>query len=415
LEKTTVLKKSSVIRIEHNISLLQQQVWNVLLTMSLDQLDRNTYHKFPIVSLLKYIPAATNRQHLEKAVLELVDHPLRFGVLPRDGRQTFERYPLLSGARFSSGVCYYQFPADLIPILDGPSDGSEIDLAIQKNYKGGSYGWFLYELCLDDRDQGKTGWLSLEDLRRYLGISTDRYPLFKDLNKRVIKPAIKDIKSRTNLDISAEFKREGRKVVAIQFLIEQSFAPKSVESSDFGGTNKQHIFQQVIDYITDHSDSFKQLGPLFQARLKREIFSNYISDRAQLTAMISDSKELADSFYKQQVDEEAREMAALKEEQEVGYSDEMNRALRSAEARLEITRTQENEPTRAMAIARKSAEYRDQAERSSELRDIEELAEAGRRSEQRQELLRLKEREEADSAIREARKRGIERLKHLLG
>ena len=395
--------------------MLQQQVWNVLLAISFEQREKNTYHKIPIVSLQKYISAATNRVHLEKAVMALTDHPLAFDILSKDEKNVSVKHSLLSRARFSAGVCYYQFSAELMSTLAESSKRTEIDLTVQKNYKGGRYGWFLYELCLDTKDQGKTGWLPLRDLRRYLGISPDQYPLFKDLNKRVIKPAIRDVNSQTHLNVAVEYKRKERRVVEVQFLIEQVRVAKKEGLTDSGEATKRLMFQQVIEFIAEHSDSFKQLGPLFQARLKREIFSNYISDRAQLTSIFTDSVELADSFYLQQMEEEARELAALKEEQASGHSEEMTRALRNAEARLERTRTRENEPIRAMAMARKSAEHRDLAERSSELRDIEELAEAGRKSEQRQELLELQEREEADAAIREARKRGIERLKHMLG
>jgi len=46
---------------------------------------------------------------------------------------------------------------------------------------------------------------------------SDAYQRFNNLRQRVIDPAVAELKTKSNLDVSYELKREGRKVVAIKF------------------------------------------------------------------------------------------------------------------------------------------------------------------------------------------------------
>ncbi|MCP4753667.1 MAG: RepB family plasmid replication initiator protein [Proteobacteria bacterium] len=414
MEIICVIKDSALIRIEHRISLLQQQVWNVLLAFAFDRFDQDIEYKIPVVTLLKYIPSVSNRMHLEKAVTGMVGCPLRFDVLQKAGKRADESFSLLSTARFKAGICYYRFPGNLKRRIDSPSVYSEIDLSIQKGYRGGSYGWFLYELCFDAKGNGKTGWISLSELRGFLGITPDRYPLFKDLNKRVIKQAIKDVNSRTDLTISAEFKRERRTVTGIQFDI-ASAPDQAASTAGSDHTLKKRIFQEVMDNLTMHSDSYNELSPINRARLKSEIFHNYISRREELSAMISDTTELADSFHQQQMADEPKRLATFLEGRKQPTKKEMTRALEEAEGRIEREKEKKRQNIQDIAEARRRTERWQEAERVQRQRDIEAIAEAGRDAEQRLEMEKLREKEEIDDSIRKARRKGIERLKHLLG
>ncbi|TBT33550.1 RepB family plasmid replication initiator protein, partial [Vibrio parahaemolyticus] len=54
-----------------------------------------------------------------------------------------------------------------------------------------------------------------------LGIS-DKYPLFKDLNKRVIKPSIEELNQRSDLIIRYETIKKGRTVTGLSFSFKQN-------------------------------------------------------------------------------------------------------------------------------------------------------------------------------------------------
>lgn len=54
-------------------------------------------------------------------------------------------------------------------------------------------------------------------LREYLDLG-DKYPLFKDFNKWVLKPALKELNDSTNMKIWVETKKRGRTITGLRFM-----------------------------------------------------------------------------------------------------------------------------------------------------------------------------------------------------
>jgi plasmid replication initiation protein len=80
---------------------------------------------------------------------------------------------------------------------------------------GSSYAIRLYELLMQfnvTRDRK----ITLADFKSLFNLE-DKYPLFRDLNKRVIKPAVKEINESSNLVVYYTTIKKGRNVVALQF------------------------------------------------------------------------------------------------------------------------------------------------------------------------------------------------------
>jgi plasmid replication initiation protein len=78
-----------------------------------------------------------------------------------------------------------------------------------------SYAIRIYELLMRF-NQTHERWIKLEDFKSLLQLE-NKYQLFRDLNKRVIKPAIKEINQSSNLEVYYSTKKQGRKVVGLQF------------------------------------------------------------------------------------------------------------------------------------------------------------------------------------------------------
>jgi plasmid replication initiation protein len=78
----------------------------------------------------------------------------------------------------------------------------------------------IYELLMKFNATGERV-IYLNDFKSALGIS-DKYPHFKDLNKWVIKPAIKELNQRTDLVIKFETIKKGRSVAALSFEFRKS-------------------------------------------------------------------------------------------------------------------------------------------------------------------------------------------------
>lgn len=78
-----------------------------------------------------------------------------------------------------------------------------------------SYAIRIYELLMQFNST-KQRYISLDNFRKSFQLE-DKYPLFKDLNKWVIKPAVKEINNSSNLTVFYSTKKKGRNVVALEF------------------------------------------------------------------------------------------------------------------------------------------------------------------------------------------------------
>ncbi|WP_141130315.1 replication initiation protein, partial [Vibrio cholerae] len=78
----------------------------------------------------------------------------------------------------------------------------------------------VYELLMRFNSTGERV-IYVDDFKSALGIS-DKYPLFKDLNKRVIKPAVEELNQRSDLIIKYETIKKGRYVVGLSFNFKQN-------------------------------------------------------------------------------------------------------------------------------------------------------------------------------------------------
>ena len=80
-----------------------------------------------------------------------------------------------------------------------------------------TYAVRLFEWCVRFRDQG---WMvvTIDDIRKRLGIEYARYA---DMRRKVIEPAVSELKTKSNLEIDWEPVRKGRAVVAVRFVFKE--------------------------------------------------------------------------------------------------------------------------------------------------------------------------------------------------
>lgn len=142
-----------------------------------------------------------------------------------DTGNKLRNYNLVSYSEIDTGTSYIKakFNHDVIPILVAMVERgyTELSLTYVRQLKS-SYSIRIYELLMKNRKlnhvkrNGYTVDISL--LRYLLGIEDDLYPLFGDLNRRVLTQASKEINSnKTNLRYKYENLKSGRKVTHIRF------------------------------------------------------------------------------------------------------------------------------------------------------------------------------------------------------
>ena len=218
-----VIKASPAIQIQSRISLLQRRAWNVLLANAYNELSDKDIHSVSIVELAAKLGFGDgNQEYLKEVLKSIVDCKVEWNLLNKDNKQVWGIAGLLASVEIEEGVCSYEFPKPLRLKLHNPRVYAKLNLRLQNRFRS-RYALVLWEICFDyfdtDRDQGETPFIPLEVFKSLMGLEKDEYPIFKELNRNVIKPAIKEINDLTDYHVEVEHKRLGRRIGELKFRI----------------------------------------------------------------------------------------------------------------------------------------------------------------------------------------------------
>ena len=218
-----VIKPSPAIHIQNRITHLQRRAWNVLLANAYHELADKDIHRVSMVELAAKLGFdSKNDEYLKRMIKSLVDCTVEWNILGKNNKQVWGAASLLGSAEIENGVCTYSFAAHLRPKLHNPIMYTKLNLRLQNQFKS-QYALILWEVCFDyfnvERSRGETPFIPIETFRKLMGVESNEYPLFGELNRNVIKPAIKEINNLTDYFIEVEQKRFGRKIAELKFSI----------------------------------------------------------------------------------------------------------------------------------------------------------------------------------------------------
>ena len=222
-EINEVIKASPAIQIQSKITHLQRRAWNVLLANAYNELPNKDIHRVSVAELAKSLGFnSRDYDHLKETLEALVDCTVKWNVLGKEKKERWGVASLLASAEIANGVCTYSFAAHLRPKLYNPRLYTKLNLRLQNQFTS-RYALVLWEVCFDyfdlSRNEGETPFIPLETFRELMGLDSDDYPLFKELNRNVIKPAIEEINALTNFHIEIENRRFARKIAELKFRI----------------------------------------------------------------------------------------------------------------------------------------------------------------------------------------------------
>ena len=218
-----VIKASPAIQIQSKITHLQRRAWNVLLANAYSELLDKDIHSVSMVELAAKLGFdSKNQEYLKDVLRSLRSCEVEWNLLNKDNKQVWGVASLLASAEIENGICTYGFAPHLRLKLHNPRIYTKLNLRLQNRFKS-QYALVLWEVCFDyfdtDRDQGETPFIRLEVFRELMGIGSDDYPVFKELNRNIIKPAIKEINDLTDYHVEVEPKRLGRRIAELKFRI----------------------------------------------------------------------------------------------------------------------------------------------------------------------------------------------------
>ena len=249
----TVLKKHvAAVHTSGELSLVERKIANILLLNAYDNLvdSSDVRHTIPVSYLGHMVgwEESKNVTALKAALRSLQKTVVEFNVL-KDGREEWESMPLVGYAKIRDGICTYGYVKELAQKLHDPEVFATINVGVQKRFKGG-YSLTLYENCVRFKNVKSTGWWELDKFRRLMGAEAAMYDDFKRLSAFVVKKSVEEINAVSDIRVVPEYRREGRKVVAIRFAVEENpqqslFGPNPLDDEELVAIRSSEAFKRL--------------------------------------------------------------------------------------------------------------------------------------------------------------------------
>lgn len=220
-----------LVHIKHKITLLEYKYWILLLRayretyVAGEKLGPDDYVYLPMSAVTDALGYQPKTKEIENDLERIRIEKIQYNVLQKDGQPAKRGAGFISQWHVSSNRIGVVFPPVLRQAVERLDDKSSIFHLLNWNIFNsfsGKYEAVLYKLCKDYVGAGRTPKLTIEEFREYMGIAPSEYPDFKRLNQWTISGPIKRINASELSDIivSAEFTREARRVVTVQFIVE---------------------------------------------------------------------------------------------------------------------------------------------------------------------------------------------------
>jgi plasmid replication initiation protein len=227
-----IVKSNHLIEANYRLSKYEQKIlYRLMMSIDKDDEDFKSYifsvDEFTKLLNIKdkssYKKIQKYTKDLQKKVLEIYDVNLK----------ELTQVSWLSSAKYSygKGTVALKFDPELKPfLLQLKKSFTQIDGRIAIQLKSG-FSIRINELLQQYINVGERI-ITVEDLRKKLGILDTEYTLYSNLKQRVILQAQKEINNHPELDLWFDFKeiKTGRSVTAIKFIIKRKFVKNSKDN-----------------------------------------------------------------------------------------------------------------------------------------------------------------------------------------
>lgn len=279
-EADLFLKKHvGLIHCENKLTLIQRKICNILLFNALDKINDQDIHEIPMRQLCSLVGYNSNDSKLIKdAIRGLISVIMEWNLLEDSKFLNEEDYPeeaitwnassLLAGASIKNGVIQYSYSPQMKSVLSSLDIYGRINLFVQAKFNS-SYSLVLYENCIRFKNIKQTSCMSIELFRSLMGVPEGKYPSFKEFKRNVINVAVNEVNQKADIYIEPQFKKSGRTITAIQFILSDN-------------ENYQPSFKRVAR-VTSNESSHQQ-----QSSLTEALVSDFGLSEKQVSDVISE-------------------------------------------------------------------------------------------------------------------------------
>lgn len=221
----TLKKHVGIVHTAAPLTLVQRKSFSVLVYNAYPELLTKREHSIPVRTLTELIgwTESNNIPLLQAALLELISMPIQW-VDAENKRWSATTY--LSYVEISGGECRYQMADFLARQLYNPAVYARISMDTLRGFKT-RYGLTLYENCARYRPNGDfrggTPEWDVDVFRQLMGVAdTPLYQTFKELNRRIIKPAVEEVNAVSEIVLEARFKKAGKVIKSLAFSVKDN-------------------------------------------------------------------------------------------------------------------------------------------------------------------------------------------------
>lgn len=182
------------------------------------------------------------------------------------------------------------------------------------------YAIRLYEIVIAWKSNGKTNQIGLEQLRDRLGVFDDEYQRMELFKRKVLDKSVAEINEKTEINLSYEQHKQGRKIVGFTFTVKQKSKPKKLKTQEQERDPKTpNIFDNLTDkereIIAQKNAYADQIGATEQHR--QNLIKKALEQHRQAEQSEQERKqrEKAERLAQEQQDKERLELAKRQFEQ----------------------------------------------------------------------------------------------------
>ncbi|RYD34218.1 MAG: RepB family plasmid replication initiator protein [Verrucomicrobiaceae bacterium] len=214
-------KHVSTVKTSAPLTLLQRKSFSVLVFAAYPELLTKRVHEIPVSLFCDLVGFNSHDTGLlEESLTQLAKTAINW----EDGEGKKRKWAVttfLSFASIERGVCRYEFSEFLARELYQPEIYARISIGSLRDFET-KHGLALYENCARYRPnadfRGGTPEWPLDLFRRLMGVEgLSLYSDFKRINERIIKPAVAEVNSLSDIAVEPRFRKKGRSVVAVAF------------------------------------------------------------------------------------------------------------------------------------------------------------------------------------------------------
>jgi plasmid replication initiation protein len=274
--ETFIVKSNSLVEARYRLSLQESHVVLWLLTQIRPDDEDFKLHTMKISEFAKMVGVEVDAQYQE---LRKVTETLMKRVLSiyEPEKKEWLQVSWLSSARYETnrGLVSLKFDPELKPyLLQLKSHFTKIDLVDTLKLKS-IYAIRMFELLVQYSPIGKRE-ISVEDLRAYCGIEKEEYKEYFNLKRKVIEKAKIEINAKTEYDVDYTQKKDSRKVVAIEWLInKKTHLEKSQAEKALVLSKELRSANVIIDRILEYGFS-RQAAQRFVKNTAEDVLTNAI-------------------------------------------------------------------------------------------------------------------------------------------